>query len=162
MIGETLAACPGVDYVDTYRLVFGEGHMPKEMVFRQLFDTASSTFTYLLGDPQSRQAVIIDPVFEQHLRDRALIEELGLTLAVALDTHCHADHVTGTWLMQQATGCRIGISGRYDTLQGADLRLDHGDPETRIWRFAPRPVIPTDASPMSPVTIQWLSPATPC
>ncbi len=98
-----------------------------ERVFRQLFDASSSTYTYLLGDRQSRQAVLIDPVFEQHWRDRALVEELGLTLAVALDTHCHADHVTGAWLMQQATGCRIGISRRYASLSGADLRLDHGD-----------------------------------
>lgn len=99
-----------------------------ELIFRQLFDAASSTYTYLLGDPQSRQAVIIDTVFEQHLRDRALVEELGLRLVATLDTHCHADHVTGAWLMQEATGCRIGISQRYgDALQGADLRLDHGD-----------------------------------
>lgn len=99
-----------------------------KLIFRQLFDAASSTYTYLLGCPVTRQAVIIDTVFEQHLRDRALIEELGLTLLAVLDTHCHADHVTGAWLMQQATGCRIGISKRYgDALQGADLLLDHGD-----------------------------------
>lgn len=98
------------------------------LVFRQLYDAASATYTYVLGDPQSRQAVIIDTVFEQHFRDRALVEELGLKLIVALDTHCHADHVTGAWLMQRATGCRIGISSRYgDAVQGADLRLDHGD-----------------------------------
>ena len=98
------------------------------LIFRQLYDATSSTYTYLLGDRQSRQAVIIDTVFEQHARDRALVEELGLQLTAALDTHCHADHVTGAWLMQQATGCRIGVSGRYgDALQGADLRLDHGD-----------------------------------
>jgi sulfur dioxygenase len=72
--------------------------------------------------------VIIDTVFEQHFRDRALLEELGLKLVAALDTHCHADHVTGAWLMQQATGCRIGISKRYgNAVQGAELRLDHGD-----------------------------------
>lgn len=99
-----------------------------DLLFRQLFDTASSTYTYLLGCAQTRQAVIIDPVFEQHLRDLALVEELGLELVAALDTHCHADHVTGAWLMQQATGCRIGISARYgDDMQGADLRLDDGD-----------------------------------
>ncbi len=98
------------------------------LIFRQLFDAASSTYTYLLGDAQSRQAVIIDTVFEQHFRDRALVQELGLKLVAALDTHCHADHVTGAWLMQQATACRIGISQRYgDAVQGADLRLDHGD-----------------------------------
>lgn len=99
-----------------------------DLIFRQLFDAASSTYTYLLACASTRQAVIIDPVFEQHLRDRALIEELGLRLVASLDTHCHADHVTGAWLMQQATGCRIGISRRYgDDLQGADLRLDAGD-----------------------------------
>jgi len=98
------------------------------LIFRQLFDAASSTYTYLLGCAVTRQAVIIDTVFEQHFRDRALIEELGLHLVAALDTHCHADHVTGAWLMQQATGCRIGISARYGAdLHGADLRLDHGD-----------------------------------
>jgi sulfur dioxygenase len=98
------------------------------LIFRQLFDAASSTYTYLLACPTTRQAVIIDTVYEQHLRDLALINELGLHLVATLDTHCHADHVTGAWLMQQATGCRIGISQRYGTdLQGADLRLDHGD-----------------------------------
>ncbi|MDB6002559.1 MAG: fold metallo-hydrolase [Rhizobacter sp.] len=98
------------------------------LIFRQLFDAASSTYSYVLGCASTRQAVIVDTVFEQHLRDRALIEELGLQLVAALDTHCHADHVTGAWLMQQATGCRIGISKRYGgDLQGADLLLDHGD-----------------------------------
>lgn len=99
-----------------------------DLIFRQLFDAASSTYTYLLGCASTRQAVVIDTVFEQHLRDRALIEELGLQLVAVLDTHCHADHVTGAWLMQQATGCRIGVSGRYGAaMQGADLLLDDGD-----------------------------------
>jgi sulfur dioxygenase len=98
------------------------------LIFRQLFDAASSTYTYLLGDPSTRQAAIIDTVFEQHLRDRALIEELGLTLIASLDTHCHADHVTGSWLMQQATGCAIGISRHYGApVPEANLLLDHGD-----------------------------------
>jgi sulfur dioxygenase len=99
-----------------------------DLIFRQLFDAASSTYTYLLADPRSRQGVIVDTVFEQHWRDLALVRELKIWLLAALDTHCHADHVTGAWLMQEATGCRIGISERYgDVLQGADLRLDHGD-----------------------------------
>ena len=84
--------------------------MPGEILFRQLFDATSSTYTYLVGDPASREAVIIDTVFEQHFRDFALIEELGLKLVASLDTHCHADHVTGSWLMRQATGCRIGVA----------------------------------------------------
>ncbi len=67
-------------------------------------------------------------MFDQHLRDLALVEELGLQLGVVIDTHCHADHVTGAWLMQCATGCRIGISRRYQPpIAGADLPLDHGD-----------------------------------
>lgn len=102
--------------------------MFRGLIFRQLFDAASSTYTYLLGCETTRQAVLIDPVFEQHLRDKALVDELGLTLQATLDTHCHADHVTGAWLMQQATGCRIGVSRRYgDAMQGADLLLDDGD-----------------------------------
>ena len=71
------------------------------MIFRQLFDNASSTYTYLLADERSREAVIIDPVFEQSARDLALIRELDLKLLHATDTHCHADHVTGAWLMKQ-------------------------------------------------------------
>jgi sulfur dioxygenase len=98
------------------------------LIFRQLYDAASSTYTYLLGDRTSRQAVIIDPVFEQHFRDLALVEELGLKLVASLDTHCHADHVTGSWLMHEATGCRIGVS-KHSARQttGPDLWLVQGD-----------------------------------
>lgn len=99
-----------------------------DLVFRQLYDAASSTYSYLLGDPVTRQAVMIDTVYEQHLRDRALIEELGLELVIVLDSHCHADHVTGAWLMREALGCRYAISGRYrPALSCADLTLDHDD-----------------------------------
>ena len=82
----------------------------------------------MLADPATRSAVIVDPVFEQHLRDHALVDELGLRLIAAIDTHCHADHVTGAWLLQATTGCRIGVSRRYQPpVEGADLELDHGD-----------------------------------
>ncbi|WP_315859518.1 hypothetical protein [Cyanobium sp. BA5m-21] len=70
------------------------------LLFRQLFDAQTGTFTYLLGDVSSRQAVIIDSVFERHGRDLALLRELGLKLVASLDTHAHADHVTGSWLLQ--------------------------------------------------------------
>jgi len=68
---------------------------PPMLIFRPLFDPTSSTWTYLLGDRDSGEAVLIDPVFEQLRRDQTLIRELGLTLKWTLETHVHADHVTG-------------------------------------------------------------------
>jgi len=98
------------------------------MRVRQLYDAVSSTYTYLVADPTTGEAVYIDTVFEQHLRDRALLAELGLRLVAVLDTHCHADHVTGAWLLQQFTGCRYGVSRRYgEALSCADMPLDDGD-----------------------------------
>jgi sulfur dioxygenase len=95
------------------------------MLFRQLFDHVSSTYTYLLADEQSREAVLIDPVYEQHSRDAALIKELDLCLRLTLDTHCHADHVTGAWLMRAALGSRIALSRAYGA-SNVDVALDHG------------------------------------
>jgi sulfur dioxygenase len=92
------------------------------LVFRQLFDPSSSTYTYLLADRNSNEAVVIDPVFEQVRRDAALIAELGLRLVYALETHIHADHVTGAWLLKQRTGCRIALSADSGA-QGADRYL---------------------------------------
>ena len=96
------------------------------MIFRQLFDLPSSTYTYLLADERSKEAVLIDTVFEQHARDAALLRELGLTLRCTLDTHCHADHVTGAYLMKAALGSKIGLSPVYGA-QNVDLPLSHGD-----------------------------------
>ncbi len=96
------------------------------LIFRQMFDTTSSTYTYLLGDAATREAVLVDPVFEQVRRDGALIEELGLKLAYALDTHVHADHVTGAWLMKQRLGSRIAVSKASGAV-GADRYLSAGD-----------------------------------
>src|ERR671934_592208 len=92
------------------------------MIFRQLYDPQSSTYTYLLADPASREALLIDPVFEQARRDAALIEELGLRLKLTLETHVHADHVTGAWLLRQKLGSRIGVSAASGA-EGADLYL---------------------------------------
>jgi sulfur dioxygenase len=96
------------------------------LVFRQLFDPPSSTYTYLLADGRSGHAVIIDPVFEQVRRDAALIGELGLTLLYSLETHVHADHVTGAWLLRQQTGCRIALSAASGA-EGADRHLVQDD-----------------------------------
>ena len=70
------------------------------LIFRQLFDPQSSTYSYLVADRRSKAAVLIDPVFEQARRDAALIHELDLKLVATLDTHVHADHVTGAWLLK--------------------------------------------------------------
>jgi sulfur dioxygenase len=95
-------------------------------IFRQLFDQESSTYTYLLGDSASHEAILLDPVFEQVRRDMALLQELGLKLVMVLDTHCHADHVTSAWLLKQRTGARIAISAK-SGVDGADTMLEHGD-----------------------------------
>jgi len=96
------------------------------LIFRQLYDNVSSTYTYILADADSREAVIVDPVFELHRRDLALIKELGLKLKYTLDTHCHADHVTGSWLMKKATGCQIVLSKKYNAVN-VDKPVDEGD-----------------------------------
>jgi sulfur dioxygenase len=92
------------------------------MIFRQLFDPQSSTYTYLLADPGSREALLIDPVFEQVRRDAALIDELGLKLKWTLETHVHADHVTGAWLLREKLGSRIALS-KASGADGADQYL---------------------------------------
>uniref|UniRef100_A0A914L4H4 Persulfide dioxygenase ETHE1, mitochondrial n=1 Tax=Meloidogyne incognita TaxID=6306 RepID=A0A914L4H4_MELIC len=70
--------------------------MSSNLIFRQLFESISCTFTYILGCNSTKQALIIDPVLETTNRDLKLIRELGLNLVYGLNTHIHADHVTGT------------------------------------------------------------------
>ncbi|XP_055641238.1 persulfide dioxygenase ETHE1, mitochondrial isoform X2 [Toxorhynchites rutilus septentrionalis] len=72
-----------------------------DFFLRQLFDEQSHTYTYLLGDINSKEAILIDPVLEQAKRDASLIQELGFTLTYALNTHMHADHITGTGYLKQ-------------------------------------------------------------
>ena len=96
------------------------------LVFRQLFDPQSSTYTYLLGDKSGGKAVLIDPVFEQVRRDAALVDELGLSLVATLETHVHADHVTGAWLLKRRTGSEIMLAAGSGA-EGADRYLVHDD-----------------------------------
>ena len=96
------------------------------LIFRQLFDAASSTYTYLLGDADSGQALLIDPVYDNVRRDGALLRELGLCLVATLDTHVHADHVTAAWLFKQRCGSQILLSEDSGAAD-ADRLLRHGD-----------------------------------
>lgn len=96
------------------------------MIFRQLYDATSSTYTYLLADEDTREAVYIDTVYEQVQRDRALLDELNLTLKYVLDTHCHADHVTAAWLMKQKTDCQI-VSAEAVGADPVDVQVKAGD-----------------------------------
>jgi glyoxylase-like metal-dependent hydrolase (beta-lactamase superfamily II)/rhodanese-related sulfurtransferase len=96
------------------------------LIFRQLIDAQSSTYTYLLADSDSKQAVLIDTVFEQARRDVALLNELGLRLAYTLETHVHADHVTGAWLLKRRLGSAIAVAKSSGAV-GADRYLVHGD-----------------------------------
>ncbi len=82
------------------------------MIFRQLFDAETWTYTYLLADEQTRQAALIDPVLERVERDLKLVEELGLTLVAVLETHVHADHITGAGALRERTGAKVVASGK--------------------------------------------------
>jgi glyoxylase-like metal-dependent hydrolase (beta-lactamase superfamily II)/rhodanese-related sulfurtransferase len=96
------------------------------VIFRQLFDPQSSTYTYLLADSATREAVLIDPVFDHARRDAALVEELGLRLLHTLETHVHADHVTGAWLLKRRFGSKITLS-KEGGAEGGDSYLADGD-----------------------------------
>jgi len=96
------------------------------LIFRQLFDATSSTYSYLLGDSESRESILIDSVYEQTDRDLKLLVELNLTLVCLLETHVHADHVTGASVLQRHTGCAIALS-RMSGAENATRYLEHGE-----------------------------------
>ncbi len=96
------------------------------MIFRQLFDRETCTYTYLLADKTTREAIVIDSVKELVARDQQLLQDLDLTLVATLETHVHADHVTGAGLLRQSTGATYGVSAAAST-RCADRQLKHGD-----------------------------------
>jgi glyoxylase-like metal-dependent hydrolase (beta-lactamase superfamily II) len=92
----------------------------------QLFDTASSTFTYILFAPGEKTAVIVDPVDHNLERDLAHLRRLGLELAYVLETHAHADHVTSAGRLREATGARAAVPSGCG-IPPAELQLNDGD-----------------------------------
>lgn len=79
----------------------------EKWLFRQLFDQQSNTYTYLIADPENKVALLVDPVLEQVDRDLKLLHELGLMLQFCLETHIHADHITGTDHYGRKQGVRV-------------------------------------------------------
>jgi glyoxylase-like metal-dependent hydrolase (beta-lactamase superfamily II) len=96
------------------------------MLFRQLFDAETSTYTYLIADTATHEATLVDPVLEQVERDLKLLGELGLQLVYCLETHVHADHITGTGKLRQATGC-LGVVPVRAHAACADRFIEHGE-----------------------------------
>jgi glyoxylase-like metal-dependent hydrolase (beta-lactamase superfamily II) len=96
------------------------------MELRQLFDPESSTYTYLLWDTISREAALIDPVQGQVMRDIRLIRELGLTLRYTLETHIHADHITGSGLLRRTLNSIVLVHENCGS-KCADILLKDGD-----------------------------------
>ncbi|MEC4817866.1 MAG: MBL fold metallo-hydrolase [Scytonema sp. PMC 1069.18] len=96
------------------------------MLFRQLFDPETSTYTYLIADVGTKTAILVDPVLEQVERDRQLLKELGLTLKYCLETHIHADHITGTAKLREMTGC-LGIVPENAQARCADRLIKDGE-----------------------------------
>merc|ERR1712080_294020 len=95
-------------------------------LFRQLFDRESCTYTYLLADAATREGVLIDPVIEHAERDANLVKELGLNLKYVINTHVHADHITGTGKLKSLVpGCKSILSKA--STGKADILLQHGD-----------------------------------
>ena len=96
------------------------------MIFRQLFDSDSSTYTYLIADSETKTALIIDPVLEQVERDLNLLQQLGLTLKYSLETHIHADHITGTDKLRQLTEAK-GVVPQHAQVTCADCHIQDGE-----------------------------------
>ncbi len=96
------------------------------MIFQQLFDPASSTFTYLLARSVGGEALIIDPVFEQVELYLSLLDRLDLKLAKALDTHVHADHITALGALRDITKC-VTVMGEKSGADVISMRLKEGD-----------------------------------
>lgn len=100
--------------------------MKTQVIFYQLFENESSTYTYLIADPLTKEAALIDTVKETIERDLKLVSELGLHLKYVLDTHIHADHITGAGLIRQKLPAKTAVA-KAAQVDCADILLSDGD-----------------------------------
>lgn len=108
-----------------YDIFFKGDTMNRDIIFHQLFEAESSTYTYIIADKKTKEAAIIDPVLETVDRDIKLIDELGLKLIYALDTHIHADHITGAGELRKRLGVKTGVSFEAQ-ISCVDIPLEDG------------------------------------
>ena len=92
------------------------------MIFKQVFDTKTSTYTYLIASAKGREAVIIDPVIENVNEYIQLLKDLDLKLVKVIDTHIHADHVTGASKLKQATNC-VTLMGEHTPADAVEIKV---------------------------------------
>lgn len=97
------------------------------MIFRQLIERESSTYTYLFGWQKTGEALLLDPVMETVERDLHVIQDLGLKLAYTLDTHIHADHISAACRLRVLTGCKVAYPAQ-DSLPCADIEVAEDRP----------------------------------
>lgn len=97
------------------------------MIFRQLFENDSSTYSYLLGCKDTGECILIDPVIDTVERDLEVIQSLGLKLTTTIETHIHADHLTGAKKLRALTGSKIAVAA-LDNLPCADISVEEGKP----------------------------------
>lgn len=100
--------------------------MQNRLLFRQLFEQESSTYTYILADPKTGEGVLIDPVMEMVERDLKHLEEMNVSLKYVIDTHVHADHITAAGEIRTKTGCKL-VTGDKTGLECADVLLSDGE-----------------------------------
>ena len=96
------------------------------MIFKQVFDQKSSTYTYLIASAKGREAVVIDPVIEHVEKYINLLQELDLKLVKVIDTHIHADHITGATKLKKATNCST-IMGEHTPADAVEIKVKDGE-----------------------------------
>jgi glyoxylase-like metal-dependent hydrolase (beta-lactamase superfamily II) len=96
------------------------------MIFKQVFDTKTSTYTYLIASAKGREAIIIDPVLENVGDYISILKDLDLKLVKVIDTHIHADHVTGASKLKQATNCTT-LMGEHTPADAVEIKIKDGE-----------------------------------